>query len=71
MIRLALIVALVAMALALPAFASDVTLKADPVDDDGQVTLGEVFDGAGASATVVVARRMVGRPSHGGQQTLN
>lgn len=58
MIRLALIVALVALALALPAFASDVTLKADPVDDDGQVTLGEVFDGAGASAAVVVARRV-------------
>lgn len=58
MIRLALIVASAALALALPAFASDVTLRADPVDDDGQVTLGEVFDGAGASASVVVARRV-------------
>ncbi|WP_414642882.1 flagellar basal body P-ring formation chaperone FlgA [Brevundimonas sp.] len=55
MIR-ALIAAVVLMA-GSPAFASDVTLKANPVDDDGQVTLGEVFDGAGAAASVVVARR--------------
>lgn len=56
MIR-ALIAAAVLLA-AGPAVASDVTLKANPVDDDGQVTLGEVFDGAGPAASVVVARRV-------------
>lgn len=40
-----------------PAFAGPVTLKANPVDDDGQVTLGEIFDGAGGAANVVVGRR--------------
>lgn len=53
--------ALIAVAVLLvagPALASDVTLKANPVDDDGQVTLGEVFDGAGSAASVVVARRV-------------
>ena len=55
-LRLAALIAAL-WALAAPALASEVTLKANPVDDDGQVTLGEVFDGAGSAASVVVARR--------------
>lgn len=40
-----------------PAVAGPVTLRANPVDDDGRVTLGDIFDGAGAAAGVVVASR--------------
>ena len=40
-----------------PAFAGPVTLKANPVDADGQVTLGDVFDGAGSAAGVVIGAR--------------
>jgi len=49
---------LAAMAFAGPALAATpVTLKADAVDADGVVTLGEIFDGAGpAGATPVAAR---------------
>ena len=43
--------------LASPAFAGPVTLKANPVDDDGRVTLGDVFDGAGPAANFVLASR--------------
>ena len=43
--------------LASPALAGPVTLKANPVDHDGRVTLGEIFDGAGSAADVVVANR--------------
>lgn len=50
----ALVIAVVA---ATPALSSPVSLSANPVDDDGQVTLGELFDGAGAAASIVVARR--------------
>lgn len=46
-----------ALLIATPALAGPVTLKANPVDTDGQVTFGDIFDGAGASASVVVARR--------------
>ena len=49
--------AVAALMLAGPAFAGPVTLKANPVDDDGQVTLGDIFDGAGGAANVVVGRR--------------
>lgn len=49
--------AVAAFALVGPAFAGPVTLKANPVDDDGQVTLGEIFEGAGGAANVVVGRR--------------
>lgn len=47
-------------ALAAPALAGQpVTLKAQPIDDDGVVTLGELFDGAGsAAAKVPVASRL-------------
>lgn len=46
------------IALASPALAAPVTLKANPVDDDGRVTLGDIFDGAGGAADVLVARRV-------------
>ena len=39
------------------AFAGPVTLKANPVDSDGRVTLGDLFDGAGAASNVVVGTR--------------
>ncbi len=39
------------------ALAGPVTLKANPVDEDGRVTLGDLFDGAGSAANVVVASR--------------
>ncbi|CAN5417004.1 flagellar basal body P-ring formation chaperone FlgA [soil metagenome] len=42
---------------AAPALAGPVTLKINPVDDDGRVTLGEVFDGAGSAAGTVIASR--------------
>jgi flagella basal body P-ring formation protein FlgA len=49
--------ALAFVAIASPAFAGPVTLKADIADPDGQVTLGELFDGAGSAGGVVVANR--------------
>jgi len=53
-----LILAVVAaLVVASPALAGPVTLKANPVDDDGRVTLGDLFDGAGAAANVVVGHR--------------
>jgi len=46
------------IALASPALAgAPVALKAAPVDDDGMVTLGDLFDGAGAAARVPVAAK--------------
>lgn len=44
--------------LATPAAAGPVALLPDPVDDDGRVTLGELFDQAGAAAPVVVGLRV-------------
>lgn len=55
--RTATALALLALGAA-PAFAGTVTLRANPVDDDGRVTLGDLFDGAGAAANVVVAQRV-------------
>ncbi len=46
-----------AVLLAGPALAGPVSLKANPVDDDGAVTLGDIFDGAGSAAGTVVGRR--------------
>ncbi len=43
--------------LATAAVAGPVTLKANPVDSDGRVTLGDLFDGAGAASDVVVGSR--------------
>lgn len=54
-----LILAALFTAVAGSALAAPVTLRADIADDDGRVTLGEVFDGAGGAARVVVA---TGRP---------
>jgi flagella basal body P-ring formation protein FlgA len=50
-----------AIAFAGPALAGQaVTLKAETVDSDGQVTLGDLFDGAGSAAGVPVATRAGG-----------
>jgi flagella basal body P-ring formation protein FlgA len=46
-----------ALMLASAAIAGPVTLKANPVDSDGRVTLGDLFDGAGAASDVVVGSR--------------
>ena len=53
----ALILATAALMLAGPALAGPVTLKANPVDVDGRVTFGDVFDGAGAAAGVAIGAR--------------
>ncbi|MBU1347268.1 MAG: flagellar basal body P-ring formation chaperone FlgA [Alphaproteobacteria bacterium] len=39
------------------ALADPVVLRANPVDDDGRVTLGDIFENAGGSAGVLVANR--------------
>ncbi|HVI34158.1 flagellar basal body P-ring formation chaperone FlgA [Phenylobacterium sp.] len=50
--------ALAALLLAAPAFAGEpVTLKADTSDSDGIVTLGDLFEGAGAAGKTPVAGR--------------
>ncbi len=56
MTRLLTLVAALAL-VASPALAGPVTLKVNPVDADGVVTLGDIFDGAGSAAGVVVANR--------------
>lgn len=53
----ALILAVAVALAAGPALAGPVTLKVNPVDADGRVTLGDLFDGAGAAANVVVGQR--------------
>ena len=53
----ALIVAAAAMLMAGPALAGPVSLKANPVDADGRITLGDVFDGAGSASGVVIGAR--------------
>lgn len=57
MIR-SLSLALAVATLAAPALAGPVSLLPDPVDDDGRVTLGELFDDAGAASGVVVGQRL-------------
>ncbi len=49
--------AVAALMLAGAAVAGPVSLKANPVDSDGRVTLGDLFDGAGAASDVVVGTR--------------
>src|SRR5689334_19053103 len=50
---------LAALALAAPACAAvPVTLKANAIDADGVVTLGEIFDGAGAAGQTPIATRL-------------
>lgn len=56
MTRLLILAAALAL-VASPALAGPVTLKANPVDADGSVTLGDIFDGAGSASGVVVANR--------------
>ena len=46
-----------ALLLAAPALAGPVSLKTNPTDADGAVTLGDIFDGAGSAAGMVVGRR--------------
>lgn len=53
----ALILAAALAAFAGPVLAGPVSLLPDPVDDDGRVTLGELFDDAGAAASIVVGQR--------------
>jgi flagella basal body P-ring formation protein FlgA len=53
-----LTLALALAALAAPALAGPVSLLPDPTDDDGRVTLGELFDDAGAASGVVVGQRL-------------
>ncbi|KQW78731.1 flagella basal body P-ring formation protein FlgA [Brevundimonas sp. Root1279] len=50
-------VAVAALAFAGSAFAGPVTLKSNPVDVDGRITLGDLFDGAGNASDVVVGQR--------------
>ena len=58
-IRRALLLAVVfSGALSGAAWAGTVSLKSNPVDDDGRVTLGDIFDNAGAAGDVLVAQRV-------------
>jgi flagella basal body P-ring formation protein FlgA len=58
MTRAAFALAALLAAAAGPALAAQpVTLKADTVDADGMVTLGDLFDGAGAAGAVRIAAR--------------
>jgi flagella basal body P-ring formation protein FlgA len=50
--------ALALTALSAPAFAATVTLRSDTTDADGRITLGELFDGAGAASGMVVGARI-------------
>ena len=55
----ALALSIAALLMASPALAGQaVSLRSDTTDSDGQVTLGELFDGAGAASDVVVATRV-------------
>lgn len=49
--------AIAAALIACPALAGPVTLRDQPVDSDGRVTLGDLFADAGAAAGVVIAAR--------------
>lgn len=40
------------------ALAGPVVLRANPVDDDGRVTLGDLFEGAGGASDIAVAQRV-------------
>jgi flagella basal body P-ring formation protein FlgA len=55
--RTALLLAFCAALAASPALAGPVSLKADVADSDGRVTLGDLFDGAGGAAEVLIASR--------------
>ena len=50
---------LAALLIATPALAGQaVSLRSDTTDADGKITLGELFDGAGAASDVVIATRV-------------
>ncbi|MBO9558645.1 MAG: flagellar basal body P-ring formation protein FlgA [Caulobacter sp.] len=52
-------ISLAALLIATPALAgTSVSLRSDTTDADGKITLGELFDGAGAVSDVVVATRV-------------
>ena len=53
-----LLLAAALSAMSSAAFAGPVALRVNPVDDDGRVTLGDLFEGAGAAANVAVAERV-------------
>jgi len=54
-----LLSSLAALLIATPALAgASVSLRPDTTDADGKITLGELFDGAGAASNVVVATRV-------------
>jgi flagella basal body P-ring formation protein FlgA len=54
-----LALSIAALLIATPALAGQgVSLRSDTTDSDGRVTLGELFDGAGAVSDVVVATRV-------------
>ena len=50
--------AIAALMVSSAAVAGPVTLKANPVDSDGRVTLGDIFDGAGSASDVLVGTRV-------------
>ena len=55
----AFVPALAVLLIATPALAgTSVSLRSDTTDADGRITLGELFDGAGAASDVVVANRV-------------
>lgn len=54
---LTLLAASASLLAATPVLAGPVVLKANPVDEDGRVTLGDVFEGAGAAAGTVIGSR--------------
>ena len=55
--RIAILLAFCAALAASPALAGPVSLKADVADADGRVTLGDLFDGAGGAAEMLIATR--------------
>jgi flagella basal body P-ring formation protein FlgA len=55
--RALLLVAVAALSFAAPAFAGPVMLRADVSDADGRVTLGDLFEGAGNAAGILIANR--------------
>jgi flagella basal body P-ring formation protein FlgA len=57
-VRSLILAAVSALMFAGAAVAGPVTLRANPVDGDGSVTLGDLFDGAGAASGVVIGARV-------------
>ncbi len=55
--RALVLAAVAALTFAAPAFAGQVTLRADVSDADGKVTLGDLFDGAGNAGGILIANR--------------